>query len=238
MKRCLIIIILFSLVIWAGCKPKHPSLVKIDPGFNPNEAGAILVFHTISTITEGEDPNRESATIVNQLLMEVLSERSDHSFLGIEHLRLAIARSKLAGEYEEFKATWATKHEADVDFLRKIKENVHADLALVPHVYLWFKDEADYREQGTSSSTQVGMTLSLVDLDSGTIFWEATDENFKESVRTEGERSLVTAGGWDRRVAGVSETGRDMYAAPPYEDVTILVLKVLVAAIPARGYFE
>ena len=80
--------------------------------------------------------------------------------------------------------------------------------------------------------------MSLIDPASGLVMWEATDENFKESVRTEGGRSRVVSAGWDRRVDGVTETGRDMYAAPPYEDVATLVIEVLVGAIPVKGTFE
>jgi hypothetical protein len=238
MKRCSIIALMVLLLFVSGCKPKHPSLVKIDPGFDPNEVGTILVAPFISSISEGEDPNRESEQLMNKLLWELLSTRADQTFLSPEQMRLAVLRNGLTDEYERFKLDWMTKHQADVEFLRKVKEGLNVDLILIPHVYLWFKDEADYREAATASSTQIGATLSLVDPATGLIVWEATDENFKESVRTEGGRSLVSAGGWDRRVDGVTETGRDMYAAPPYRDVAILVLEVLVGAIPEKGTFQ
>ena len=109
------------------------------------------------------------------------------------------------------------------------------DMLLIPSVYLWWKDETDYRELNTASSTQVGATLTLVDFKTGEIMWEATDENYKEAVRSQGDRVQVSTAGMHRRVAGVSETGSDMYAAPPYEDVAVLVLQVLVDEIPSRG---
>jgi hypothetical protein len=80
-----------------------------------------------------------------------------------------------------------------------------------------------------------GATLTLVDFASGRIVWEGTDENYKEAVRTEGNRVQVDGGGFVRRVSGVTTTGRDMYAAPPFEDVALLVLQVLVEAVPQRG---
>ena len=50
-------------------------------------------------------------------------------------------------------------------------------------LYLWNKDEADYRESATSSVTQVGATLALVEMGTGKILWEASDENFREAIR-------------------------------------------------------
>lgn len=238
MKRFSFVVLSILLVCTVGCKPKHPSMVTVDPGFNPNEAGTILVAPFISSISEGEDPNRESERITSNILWEMLSMRSDHTFLSPEQMRFAVRRSNLGDAYERFKLSWVTTHEADLEFLRQIKDELDVDLILIPHVYLWFKDEADYREVGTASSTQVGITLTLIDPASGLIMWEGTDENFKESVRTEGGRSRVVSAGWDRRVEGVTVTGRDMYAAPPFEDVATLVIEVLVAAIPQKGTFE
>ena len=238
MKRTGIVVLAVLLLGSLGCKPKHPSMVTIDPGFDPNNAGTILVTPIISSITEGEDPNRDYERLTNKILWEMLSMRADHTFLSPEQMRFAVNRSKLGGEYEKFKLGWMTKHEGDVNFLRSIKEALNVDLVLIPHVYLWFKDEADYREVGTASSTQVGITISLIDPASGLVVWEATDENFKESVRTEGERARVAVSGWDRRIDGVTVTGRDMYAAPPFDDVATLVLEILVEAIPEKGTFR
>jgi hypothetical protein len=237
--RSVLIVALSVLLLWTvGCKPKHPSMVTIDPGFDPNEAGTILVAPFISSITQGEDPNRDSERLTNKILWEMLSMRADHTFLSPEQMRFAVHRGNLDDAYERFKLNWITKHEADVDFLRNVKEELNVDLVLIPHVYLWFKDEADYREVGTASSTQIGVTMTLIDPVSGLIVWEATDENFKESVRTEGDRSRVVSAGWDRRVEGVTVSGRDMYAAPPFEDVVTLVLEVLVAVIPQKGTLD
>ena len=238
MRRTFVVACSLILVCSIACKPKHPSIVTIDPGFDPNAAGTILVMPFISSITEGEDPDRESERLTNKLLWEMLATRDDHTFLSPEQMRFAVRRAKLGDAYEKFELDWMTEHEADIEFLRSIKDELNVDLVMVSHVYLWFKDEADYREVGTASSTQVGITMSLIDPASGLVMWEATDENFKESVRTEGGRSRVVSAGWDRRVDGVTETGRDMYAAPPYEDVATLVIEVLVGAIPVKGTFE
>jgi hypothetical protein len=116
-----------------------------------------------------------------------------------------------------------------------VRKELNVDLLLVPVVYLWYKDEADYRESATASVTQVGITVSLVELGVGRVLWEATDENYKEAVRTEGERVQSSTGGIDRRISGTTATGKDMYAAPPFEDVVVLVLQSIIDAIPERA---
>jgi len=238
MRKYLIVFVLLMLVVWIGCKPRHPSEITMDPEFDPNNVGSILVAPFISSVSEGQDEDRKSERIMNRVLFDLISERTDHRFLSPEQFRMAVRKAGLAEEYETFKNHWITKHEVDKNFLRRLQGNLDIDLLLVPHVYLWLKDEADYRELGTASSTQVGATLTLIDFSSGTTMWEATDENYKESVRTEGDREQSSAAGPPRRISGVTVTGRDMYAAPPFEDVALLVLKILVDAIPMKGTLE
>lgn len=235
MKQILIPLAIASLMASAGCKPQHPSVVKVEPDFDPVKIGSILVFPVVSTITEGEDPNRESERVVNRVMWDLLSARLDYRFLSPEQFRVALAASGQGARYQAFRTSWGRDHTADPVFLRAIDSELEADLFLIPVVYLWNKDEADYREAATASATQVGMTLSLVDPATGRILWEATDENVKEAVRTEGERVQSTTYGIDRRISGTTATGKDMYAAPPFEDVVILVLEALVGAIPERA---
>jgi hypothetical protein len=68
----------------------------------------------------------------------------------------------------------------------------------------------------------------------GMVLWDASDENYKESVRSEGDRIQSSSAGIDRRVSGTSVTGGDIYSAPPFDDVAVLVLEALVGAIPER----
>jgi hypothetical protein len=234
-KRFLAAALFSIIIVSAGCKPQHPSKITVDPEFNANQLGSILIAPFISSISEGEDPDRESERVMNSLLLDIIKDRTDHRFLSPEHFMLAIRKAKLDEEYERFKNDWITKHEIDKDFLIGLKGELEIDAVLIPHVYLWNKDEADYRESATASSTSVGASLSLVDFETGKISWEAMDENFKEAVRTEGNREQVTTYGVTRRVSGVTATGRDMYGAPPFEDVAQLVLMALVDAIPERG---
>jgi len=238
MRKYLVVFVLLVLLAWIGCKPKHPSMVKMDSEFDPNSVGSIMVAPFITSVSGGYEEVQESEWIMNKTLFELVSERTDHKFLSPEQFRMAVRSAGLDEEYETFKDQWITRHEVDKNFLHRLRGNLDIDLLLIPHVYLWLKDEADYREVGTASSTQVGATLTLLDFHTGKVMWEATDENYKESVRTEGDREQSQASGPPRRIAGVTATGRDMYAAPPYEDVALLVLRVLVDAIPRKGAFE
>ncbi|MCK4349687.1 MAG: hypothetical protein KAX13_02455 [Candidatus Krumholzibacteria bacterium] len=235
MKRNQIAVALVFILILAGCKAQHPSEVTMDPEFDVNQVGSILIAPFVSSIQEGIDPNRQSERIMNRTLLGMISERADHKFLSPEYFKLAIRKGDLDESYEKFKIDWMTKQEVDKAFLLGLKGELDIDAILIPHVYLWDKDEVDYRESGAASSTTVGATLTLVDFDTGKVLWEATDQNYEEAVRSEGNREQVSTAGITRRVSGVSATGKDMYAAPPYENVAILVLKVLVDAIPERG---
>ncbi len=235
MKRAAILLIVAAVLGLAGCKSQHPASVKVEPDFNPGEHSTILVVPTISMITRGEDPKRESERITNRILWEFVSERYDYRFLSPEQFRMVIAKAGLEDRREEFENKWSRDHEVDLDLCRAVKSELNVDLMLVPVVYLWHKDEADYREAAAASVTQVGMSLSLIDPHNGMVVWEATDENYKESVRSEGERIQASSGGIDRRVSGTSISGSDIYAAPPFDDVTVLVLEALVGAIPERS---
>jgi hypothetical protein len=235
MKRAAILLIVAAVLGLAGCKSQHPASVKVEPDFNPGEHSTILVVPTISMITRGEDPKRESERITNRILWEFVSERYDYKFLSPEQFRMVIAKAGLEDRREEFENKWSRDHEVDLDLCRAVKSELNVDLMLVPVVYLWHKDEADYREAAAASVTQVGMSLSLIDPDNGMVVWEATDENYKESVRSEGDRIQASSGGIDRRVSGTSISGSDIYAAPPFDDVTVLVLEALVGAIPERS---
>jgi hypothetical protein len=232
MKK-LLVLTAVALALLAGCKPPHPSKIEVDPSFDPNKVSGILVAPFISSIIDAEDPLKQAEPTMNRILAELLSERSDYKFISAEQFQGAVMRGRLGEQYAAFRELWTTKHEVDKEFLRDLQQNLNVEMVLVPYVYLWHKDEADYRESATASATQVGAMLTLIDMASGTIVWECTDENYKEAVRSE-DRSVITTGGVDRRVGGVTGTGKDMYAAPPFEDVAMLVLQAIVGALPPR----
>ena len=235
MRKAAIFIIAVAVLGLAGCKSQHPASVTVEPDFNPGEYATILVVPTISTITKGEDNKRDSERIPNRILWEFVSGRYDYKFLSAEQFRMAVASAGMGDRLEEFNNKWSRDHIVDLDLCRAVKSELNVDLLLVPVVYLWHKDETDYREASAASVTQVGMSLSLIDPKTGTVVWEATDENYSESVRSEGDRIQASSAGIDRRIAGTSISGGDIYAAPPFDDVTILVLEALVGAIPERS---
>ena len=235
MRKAAIFLIAVAVLGLIGCKAQHPASVTIEPDFNPGEYTTILVVPVISTITKGEDPRRESERIPNRIIWEFVSERYDYKFLSAEQFRMVVAAADLGDRVEEFKNKWSRDHVVDLELCRAVKAELNVDLMLVPVVYLWHKDEVDYREAAAASATRVGMSLSLIDPKTGTVLWEATDENYKESVRSEGDRIQASSGGIDRRVSGTSISGSDIYAAPPFDDVAVLVLEALVGAIPERS---
>jgi len=171
---------------------------------------------------------------MNKTLVDLLTERTDYRFISADQFQGAVARGALGEEYTAFKDAFTRKHVINKDFLQKLKIQLNVETLLIPQVYLWHKDEADYREAAATSVTQVGATLTLVEMASGTILWESSDENYKEAVRSE-NRDVVSEGASDRRISGVTETGKDMYAAPPFGDVATLVLQSLVGALPPRA---
>lgn len=234
MKKAAIFLIAVAVFGLIGCKSQHPASITVEPDFNPGEHATILVLPTISMITKGEDPRRDSERIPNRIIWEFVSERYDYKFLSPEQFRMVIAKTNFGDRLDEFKNKWSRDHVVDLDLCRTVKSELNVDLMLVPVVYLWHKDEVDYREAGAASATQVGMTLSLIDPDNGMVVWEATDENYKESVRSEGDRIQSSTAGIDRRISGTSISGSDIYAAPPFDDVAVLVLEALVGAIPER----
>jgi hypothetical protein len=233
MKR-LFVLSLVLLAFAAGCKPAHPAKVFADPAFEPNQLTGVLLAPTFSSIVEGEDPQRQSERITNKVLVQLLTERGDYTFISAEQFQGAVARGGLGPQYAAFKELWMTKHVVDKQFLQALKVELNVQTLLIPYVYLWHKDEADYREQATNSATQVGMTLTLVDMGTGNILWEVTDQNYKEAVRSE-NRDYEVSAGITRRVEGVTSMGKDMYAAPPYEDVVMMVLQSIIGALPPRA---
>jgi hypothetical protein len=235
MKLAAVFLLAAAVLGLTGCKSQHPASIEVEPDFNPGEYPTILVVPVISTITRGEDPNRDSERIPNRILWEFVSDRYDYKFLSPEQFRMVVAKADLGERQVEFQNKWSRDHVVDMELCRAVKSELDVDLMLVPVVYLWHKDEVDYREASAASVTQVGMTLSLIDPDNGHVVWEATDENYKESVRSEGDRIQAASGGIDRRVSGTSISGVDVYAAPPFDDVAVLVLEALVGAIPERS---
>ncbi|MCK4538011.1 MAG: hypothetical protein KAV42_04350 [Candidatus Krumholzibacteria bacterium] len=232
MKRYIFVISAVFVLI-GGCKRQHPSVITIDPDFDSATVMTVLIVPTISAITTGDDPTRQSEILVDRVFWEFINERNDYVFISPNTFRGAIGRHGLSTSIEKFRLDWMGSKVINDEFGEAIR-SLNPDMVIILEVYLWNKDEADYRESATASATQVGMTLSMVDPGSGLIMWEATDENYREAIRTEGDRIQNTSGGFDRRIAGRSVSGKDVFAAPPFEDVVVLVVEALVNAIPEK----
>ncbi|MBD3179042.1 MAG: hypothetical protein GF417_05285 [Candidatus Latescibacteria bacterium] len=236
MKKITVLSVAAFLIIVQSCGVKHPSSIKVDPEFEPNDVRRVLVAPVISSVPKGSDPRRQSEILTRRILWENLTARDDYIFISPQQFMITLNREAGPDAFGRFKNAWLEGKGADVELVRLLKKNLEIDTILLPEVYLWFKDEADYREAGAASTTQVGMRIHFVDPLSAKVLWEATDENFMEGVRTEGDRVEVTgAGGYDRRISGVTATGRDMYSAPPFESVLVTVVEALVGAIPAHS---
>jgi len=224
------------LVVLSACRAQHPASIKVDPEFDANEVRRVLVAPVISSVPRGVDPERRSEILVRKILWENLTHRDDYIFISQQQFMVVLNREAGIDAFRSFRDHWLEGQGADVSMTRLLSENLDIDTILLPEVYLWHKDEADYRESGTSSTTQVGMKLHFIDPLSGRVLWEATDENYLEGVRTEGNRvEVVGSGGYDRRISGITATGKDMYSAPPFESVLVKVVESLVGAIPEHS---
>lgn len=236
MKKIIIFSLAAVLFCISSCGAKHPSSIKVDPEFEPNEVRRILVAPVISSVPQGVDPTRQSELLTRRVLWENLMERDDYIFISPQQFRVVLNRELGSGAFADFRYEWLNGEGADVEMVRLLREQLDFDALMLPEVNLWHKDEADYRESGTASTTQVGMKLYLIDPLSGKVLWEATDGNYLEGVRTEGDRvEVVGSGGYDRRISGVTATGKDMYSAPPFESVLVKVVGALVGAIPTHS---
>ncbi len=236
MKKTVLAVLFIIFCFFSGCRSNHPSSIIVDPEFNPNNIARILVTPVISSISDADDRHRMSEQTTQRILWEHLSRISEYVFLSPQSFSFALAKANKTSEVKKFKKDWIEGKGADPELLKSLDKYVNIDVILVPEIYLWHKDEADYREYGASSVTQVGMRISLVSPLSGKVLWEATDQNYLESIRTEGERVLVKgAGGFDKRIEGISETGRDIYSAPPFENVLVKVVGALVTAFPSHS---
>jgi hypothetical protein len=235
-NKIFLFILAAALLVLPACRAQHPSSIKVDPEFDPNEVRRVLVAPVISSVPQGTDPKRQSEILTRRVLWENLTARDDYVFISPQQFIGIINREAGSGAFNEFRDQWLKGEGADVEIIRLLSRNLDIDTILLPEVYLWHKDEADYREAGTSSTTQVGMRIHLLNPLSGKVLWEATDENYLEGVRTEGNRvEVVGSGGYDRRISGITATGRDMYSAPPFESVLVKVVEALVDAIPAHS---
>lgn len=228
MKKVTWIFIISILVI--GCQKKHPVKVYTDPSLKPDAIEKVAVLPFTSMLHHAEDPDGEAPRMLEQFFMPELDTRDDYNFIAPSSVQYALQSLELEDAVAKFLKEWPTSKTPDVKILSAVAERLACDAFLIPVVDLWQKDEADYQENA-SSATYVGATITLVDARNGTILFEASDEDYSESARTETTDRTVIRGGSG---AVKSDFGDKVFKAPPFEGVVRKVVTALVSSIPAR----
>jgi hypothetical protein len=219
----------FSVLVM-GCQKKHPVKVFTDPSLKPDAIEKVAVFPFTTMLHHAEDPDGEAPKMLEKFFMPELDTRDDYNFIAPNSVQYALQSLELEDEMNQFLNEWPTSKTPNMKILSALAERLACDAFLIPRVDLWQKDEADYQENA-SSATYVGATITLVDAQSGSILFEAIDEDYSESARTETSDRTVIRGGSG---AVKSDFGDKIFKAPPFEGVVRKVVTALVSSIPAR----
>jgi hypothetical protein len=228
MKRIVFLAAAISLLLFAyACQKQHPMKVDIDPAMDVTEK--IAVFPFLSALHESEDPDGLAVTTMEKHFTPALDGRNDYDFISPGTVMYAIDGQEWQEAYQNFIESYPRGGGIDEQFFTGLANLLKADGFLIPVVDIWQKDEADYQENG-SSSTYAGATITIVDPTGQKVLFRATDENYIEGARSEtGDRGIVSTAGRVR-----SDSGSKTYRAPPFEEVAILVINALVESLPAR----
>lgn len=230
MRKRLVGVLLLSLALGPlGCQKKHPVKVEISPRMQRGEITTIAVFPFTSALFGSEDPEGIAAKTMQKFLLQELDARNEYKFISPNTVSYAAETQGMAERERAFLRKWAKTHQADVGFLSSLAEILKCDGFLVGSVDLWQKDEADFQENATSA-TYVGATVTILDRGGGVLF-EASDENYMEAVRTEAKNRQVVVGASGNVY---KDLDRNLYKAPPFEDVALKVAEALAASLPAR----
>ena len=217
-------------LLFIGCQKKHPVKVYTDPSLKPDAIEKVAVFPFTSMLHHAEDPDGKAPKMMEKFFMPELDKRDDYNFIAPSSVKYALQSLELEDAVAKFLAEWPTSKTPDMEILSTIADRLACDAFLIPIVDLWQKDEADYQENA-SSATYVGATVTLIDAKSGVILFEASDEDYAESARTEtGDRTIIRGGSGSVK----SDFGGKVYKAPPFEGVVRKVVTALVSSIPAR----
>ena len=224
------VIVAGLIVIAASCGgQKHPIKVTVDPSFD-GSIDKIAVFPFASSISQTIDPDGTAPRLMNELFLSELDNRDDYAFTSPSSLEYALNGAGLTEEAANFIDGWRKHKQADTAFLAHLADLLQIDGVLVGVVELWQKDEVDVRET-SAPATYVGATITILDVKDGSIFFQASDENFIEGARSENrDQTLVRSG-----AGGLyNDPGARVYAAPEYEEVAVLVARSLAGSIPIR----
>ncbi len=228
MKRIVCLAVAISLLLLAyACQKQHPMKVDIDPGLDAAEK--IAVFPFLSALHESEDPDGLAIATMEKHFSPALNGRNDYTFISPGTVMYAIDGQEWQGEYEAFMESYPRGGEVDEQFFTRLADVLKADGFLIPVVDVWQKDEVDYQENA-SAATYAGATITIFDPTGQKVLFRATDENYIEGARSEtSDRGIVSSAGRVR-----SDSGSKTYRAPPFEEVAIMVITVLVESLPAR----
>jgi hypothetical protein len=228
MKKYLMLALIPMLVV--GCGKKHPVKLYVDPSIKEGSIEKIAVFPFASSLHHTDDPDKVAPQTMDQLFREELDTRRDYKFMSPSSVTYALQGEGMAGHAEIFVDDWRKFQRADKGFLTRLSQALQVDAVLIGVVDLWQQDEADYREN-TSSTTYVGATVTILSTSDGSILFQASDEDYLESARTETTDRTVsrTAAGSVRR-----DPGAKVYKAPEPKEVAIKVVKALVSSLPVR----
>ena len=230
MKRVLLPLVCVALLVGCIGKRSHPIRVEEDPALKDRAVEKVAVMPFASAVHHSDDPDGLASTTMDQLFLDELDSRDDYNFLSPRSVMYALDGKDMRESAERFMDTWAKKKEVDMDFLRVAAGSFQVDAILIGVVDVWQKDEADYRENSASSTT-VGATITIIDINDGRTLFEAADEDFLESARTETtDRSVQTSG----LGAVQGDAAGALYRAPDYSEVAIKVARALALSIPQR----
>jgi len=217
--------------LFVGCgKKTHPVKVFVDPSFAEGGSEKIAVFPFSSALNPAADPNRLAPKTFDQLFRTELNKRNDYQWVSPSSVEYMLQGGGLREDAERFVGEWRTKHQADVDFLRKVGTALQVDGILIGVVDLWQQDQVDVRENAAAAS-YVGATVTVFDVKDGHVLFEATDEDVLEGVRSEDRNKQIIRSGSGQIY---SDPTGGLYKAPPLEEVALRVAQALAASIPAR----
>jgi hypothetical protein len=216
-----------ALALLGACQKRHPVKVSVIPQWADRRPKSVAILPFASRLNQADDPDREAPKLAERLFLELLDKRQDYRFLSPSTVRFAIERDGLQADLENFQRQWEDGKPADPTFLRKLGRVLQCDAVLIGTVDSWQKDEADYQEN-TTPVTYVGMSLTMLDIETGETLYEAVDENYLEAPRTETDsRKIIQKLGIVHR-----DSGADVYKAPDFEDVARIVVEALVSSLP------
>lgn len=231
MKKIAVGLLLLAIVFGSlNCQKQHPIKVQIAPAMKSGTVSTIAIFPFTSAVHQTDDPDNVAPRTVEKFFFEQLDLRTDYKFVTPSTVSYAATQQDLAERQEKFLKEWPKTRTPDIEFFAALAEVLKCDALMIGTVDVWQKDEVDFQENA-SPSTYVGATITVLDVETGDVLFLATDEDYLEGLRSEtSDRQLVVGGSGNV----YKDMGERMYKAPPFEDVTLKVVKALASSLPRR----